>query len=344
MGVKLKRIFIDYNASDNFGDDLLVNIVCNAFGKFKFATLIPEDNGKGLENIKNLKILDIFPKTAGKTYKKVISKSKACFSLGSGQFFETDAYMNIFWEFKRLLQTKPMYSLSANLGEYKNQYFIEELEDFVSKCNGVWFRDKHYCRLVKNTEYMPDMLFLTEFPKPKKAENPYAVISIANFSLRENIMVIRDKYIEFIVNISESLKDLGYETVFLGLNGKDEDKELLKKLSVLGRPIIYDGTNMNKILSWIAGAACVFGSENYDIIPALAAKKKIMPIVVDDEMERLIEDIDKELPVANLKTDDSVSRGKVAEALNYNLKADIDSYKAEINNVLSQIEEQIINL
>ena len=336
----MKKIFINYNAKDNFGDDLFVKIVCNAFPQAKFNTLIPKEFGKGIEKIKNLKITDLNPKAPEKAYVKAVSKADICVYLSGQAFVEEAEDIEEYWDFRYMLRSKPLYFINTSFGPYYTKNFFSVSRDYISGCEGVWFRDNSSYSMFDgdNVHYMPDIAYLTEFPNAMVLPKQYVVLSLVDLSGRPYISVVYDKYIKKMQWIAQYFKDKGYEVIILASCKYEWDDKAAENLSDLGTVVTYDG-NIDYILSVIRGAECVIGSRFHSIICALAAGVRAIPVCYSDNLKSAVKDFDSEHPCFDVKNLDDITEEKLNSAILYRTKGSVDAQKAKIRKELYKLQE-----
>lgn len=336
----MQKIFINYNAKDNFGDDLFVRIMCENFSQAKFRTLIPKEFGKGIEKIKNLRITDLNPKTAGRAYAKAIAKADMCTYVGGQVFAEEAEDIEQYWEFRYMLRSKPLYYINASFGPYYTNNFLAISRDYVSECEGVWFRDNTSYELFngKNIHYMPDLAYIASFPEPLKLPKPYVVVSMVDLSGRPELSVIHEKYIAKMRWIAESFKKKGFEVIVLASCRYEWDDKAAEELSDLGTVVTYNG-DMDYILSIIKGAKCVVGSRFHAIVCALAAGVCAIPVCYSDNLKNAVLDFDKTHPCFDVKNLADITEEALDAATNYKTTGNINEQKVKIRRELSKLQE-----
>lgn len=336
----MKKIFIHYNAKDNFGDDLFVRIMCNSFPQAKFNTLIPKEFGKGIEKIKNLRIIDLNPKAIEKSYIKAVSKSDMCVYLSGQAFVEEAEDIEAYWDFRYMLRNKPLYYISSSFGPYYTNSFLSIIRDYIGGCKGVWFRDKNSYSLFNgsNIHYMPDISYLTEFPEALVLPKPYIVISLVDLSGRPDLSMLHDKYIEKMKWVAQYFRKKDYEVIVLASCKYEWDDQSAQALGDLGTVVTYNG-NLDYILSVIKGAECVVGSRFHSIICALAAGVNAIPVCYSDNLKSAVADFDKEHPCFDIKNLDDITEQSLESARFYKTKGSVDAQKVKIRQEFYKLQE-----
>ncbi len=342
----MKKVFINYNSKDNFGDDLFVKILCGYFPKQKFLTLVPKGHGVGLEGIKNLKISHIASSgSARKQYYKTCYKADGCICLGGSAFTEPNEDLDEFWDFKYIFAEGPLCHVSADFGPYTNIGFKGLCEEYFTECDMIWFRDRLSMSEIQanNVWYAPDLAFALEMPRALAAKRKYAVIAPIDLSGRFNVSMVHDEYMRKLGCIAEYLKKNGYDIITLALCPNEWDDRVAYAFRGYGAVMRYDGKNTDQILSVIGGAACVVSSRLHAIIPAIMSDVPVLPIFHRECFKSIVQETDSNISCFDVTHLGELTEDVIGKTIKYKPNADKAKMRKDVNEALEKVRE-FINL
>lgn len=340
----MKNVFINYNAKDNFGDDLYVNIICKYFSDMKFTTIIPKNRGKGISKIPNLKIINANPAKIRRQYEKAITKAECSMYVGGSAFTEPEENLSDFWDFKYLFAENPIYYISTDFGPYVNTDFRRLSEEYFYDCERVWFRDTQSKAEIEgdNIDFAPDLTFIADLPQPIKTNKQYAVIAPVDLSGRRGVTMFNEEYLRRMRFIAETLKGKGYDIITIAMCPNEWDDRVAQIFRDLGNVIEYDGNNLTQLLSVITGASVVVGSRVHALIPAMMSGISIVPVLYKESFEQMIRDVDSNLACFNVKKLSEVTEKSIMDMVSYKPKLNKEQIKTQVFDELQKIKSEFI--
>ena len=340
----MKNVFINYNAKDNLGDDLYVNIICKYFSDMKFTTIIPKNSGKGISKIPNLKIINANPAKIRRQYEKAIIKAECSMYVGGSAFTEPEDNLGDFWDFKYLFAQNPIYYISTDFGPYTNTDFRRLSEEYFYDCERVWFRDTQSKAEIEgdDVDFAPDLTFIADLPEPIKTNKQYAVIAPVDLSGRRGVTMFNEEYLKKMRFIAETLKNKGYDIITVAMCPAEWDDRVAQIFRDLGNIIVYSGDNLTQILSVIAGAKAVVGSRVHALVPAMMSGVSIVPVLYKESLEQMLRDVDGSLACFSVKKLGEVTESSVMDMVNRKPQFNKEQIKKQVLDELEKIKSEFI--
>lgn len=316
----MKRVFVNAWAAKNLGDDLFLKILSdryknemycvsilnyeNAYNSLKFVN----ENNVFLRIFRKINKV-LFRKTI--SYKKYIcSKCDLMVSIGGSIFIEnTDnskniSYLSIYNECR-----KPYYILGCNIGPYRNEAYIELLEENVFKrAVDICFRDEASLALIDgaNARCCPDIVFSLDKSFITTEEKKKVIISLINCREKESQIGfdITHDYIDKIIEMINILNNNGYAIELMSFCRFEKDEDIIYEIknkvsNIKIDTYFYDG-DINEALNEVNTAEIIIGSRFHANIIGILLNKKILPISYNNKTINTLNDIGYIGPIIKL--------------------------------------------
>ncbi len=312
-----KKILVKAYAATNLGDDLFLKILTNRYPEVEFTLL--GGNRQGIYNrfssyrllplLSDLirKLLLVFNKTIAKkfTYKAINKRLKksstdydASLLLGGSMFIQNHSgFMENDIVKTSLLSFKHSFVVGANFGPYLEDEYLTKYRDYLSKCEGVTFRDRYSYELLgrlSNSMFCPDVVFQLSPSKSKMIPNTVG-FSVIDLSQRGNLSIKQEAYLKLLIDIAKSLiKDdkIVYLFSFCKIEGDEQVVEVIA--DAVGRNKInvvnYRG-DIDKFLEIYSSMECMFCSRFHAMILSLIYSQRMVPLVYSKKMTQVLDDI-----------------------------------------------------
>lgn len=313
----MKKIFLYAYDHINLGDDLFIHTIVKRYSKVKFYLWSSKSNKitfKGLDNLVVInKDSNIFKcldriKDSVSLYIKAMYEKKcdAIVYIGGSIFIQYDNWKDIcnWWEYEA--ENRKMYVLGANFGPYSVEDYRKKMDEIFQKMQDVCFRD-HFSKEKfsdnKKVRYAPDILFDCLMPQVD-IKKKQLFVSVINCSSKgdgsQKFQKYDKRYTSEMVNmLSEYIKN-GWNIIFSSFCQEEGDGEAIKKiLEAMPQKyreqcetLIYDGTNVEKVLKTLAESEYIFAARFHAVILSLAAQRPVFPIIYSDKTKNVLEDIE----------------------------------------------------
>lgn len=315
----MKKIFIYAYLVQNFGDDLMVRILCERYPYIQFRIYAAKEYRKIFSDISNLQICswedrrakfwDCFWRKVGNKengyWKMLIKLSDAVIHVGGSSF--TQHYD----DFEKLVQadeslrklSKRLYVLGVNFGPYSNEEYYRRYEKLFSEYDGITFRDRFSYMLfshLKNVRVASDIVFNYPIKREQYKEKKQVLFSVIELSRRDGKYALkqwREKYELFIARMAEIAIEMGYQVAFISfckMQGDMDAIESIKKRIRWGKSeniesYCYSG-NFEKCLQLFEESERIVGTRFHSVVLGWIFQKKVLPIIYDDKTRNLMED------------------------------------------------------
>ena len=257
-------------------------------------------------------------------------KEKHCQALvyiGGSIFIEYDNWAQIltWWDYNA--ENRSFYVLGANFGPYHTEAYREKIAGIYAKMKDVCFRDQYsygLFREVPTVRRAPDILF--SYPMPQvTVEEKQIFVSVINCAARDESrgLNLHDaSYVENMARLLVKYRREGYRLVLSSFCANEGDEEgiqkILKAMDAENNSDIqilnYDGTNADALTTAIAQSELVIATRFHATILALAAGRKVLPVIYSDKTLHVLQDLGFEGPTIDLRTcKDYVAVGQPAE-------------------------------
>lgn len=331
-----KKVLIYAYLEGNLGDDLMVWILCNRYPKVHFQVTADKSYKKTFQNIKNLKVysyddidvvlrervLKVLKRGREDFFRRLVRKADALVHIGGSLYIQHDNYDTTFMlDYVLRDISKRMYVCGANFGPYKDESFYFNYYQLLAKYDGVCFRDRYSYELFEtlpNASYGPDIVFnyksLPSLRTEKEKKKKQVLISVIEMKNRDGAFPIckyAEDYCDFIVRITETYMNQGYQVKFISFcqsqGDPDAVSEIVSRISREKRAMIEEYVyqdNLEEALHFFDEVEIVIGTRFHSIILGWIKNKKVMPIVYDEKTLHTLEDngVDFYVTLEQLKT------------------------------------------
>lgn len=340
----------------NLGDDLFFEKLVSRYPDtmlLVYSTYFCKEYREFFERFDNVKIYtteDAFVQKINNVGKKfgisdffellLLMRSNATVHVGGSIYQEIGDYkLDYKIRARRKRPFKPFYSLSCNFGAYKTEEFKKMWTKKFKKFKDICFRDKQSYELfnkMKNVRYAPDLLFSYKRPENVETIEGSVAISVFNpFAPHRNIPEqMSNNYLDSLVKTVCDLVNGGRQVTLLGFCAFEGDGVLLHDL-LCRLPdgmrekinaINYSFDTKNQILNTISTAEYVIGTRLHSVILGLVSGKKVLPIVYNQKMNYILDDIGYNQPIISLDGLDEYKEIGFADLLKQIKPFDVSNY------------------
>lgn len=363
----MNKIFICAYDRNNLGDDLFVHTITKRYTKTKFYVWTSATNIETFKSLPNLKVLDQdsqFVKFLKKIRPSFVSRYKgmmenrceAVVYIGGSLFIEYDNWKTIltWWDYEA--KNRNFYVLGANFGPYKTEEYREELANVFANTKDVCFRDSYSYEQfseVPTVRYAPDILFDLDMPK-RTDEKKRVFISVIDCKEKsEGINQFaehEEEYLDFIWHCILISNRLGYRVTLSSFCKAEGDENAIKKIvSFLPEELVskvdvinYDGTNAEEILQAISNSDFVIASRFHAAILGFVSMKPVLPIVYSDKTIHVLQDIQFQGLVLDLRKKQTVNFFELLENTNTQRLSNVKQLKLESVNHFLKLDKILL--
>lgn len=322
--MKLIRLYA--YLQDNLGDDLMVDILLKRYPNYKF---IFGDYNFGISNEASLKYLsyknyncirNIIVKFGKlnhfvniithnkktdwllKLIDRIIDKLSICSVYIGGSIFiqpQEVSVDSIISNEQNKMRGNPHFIIGSNFGPYYDQSFPDAFHTFFEQCAGVCFRDKKSYELFRDipvVNYAPDVVFnYSECPVVQICNN--IIISVIDFSKRQELIDYKDTYEHLIINICEHSIDSGLSPVLVSFCDAEGDmnaiQRVLDSLDDYYKPKAkaYSYDNVESMIRLFASAKGIICTRFHSMILALKLNKPFWCFSYNEKIINVLNDI-----------------------------------------------------
>ena len=324
----MKKLFLYAYGGINLGDDLFVRVICGRYPQAQFYIWGDKIRQEVFRDVPNLKVLlrdnpvsnvlgAIRPSFAARYHGWLESRCDAVVYIGGSIFMEYPNWEQIctWWNYEA--QNRPFYVMGANFGPYHTEAYREKMAEIFANCRDVCFRDRYSAELFPGVaRCAPDILFSYPMPKvPVKERQVF--VSVINCTGRDeahSLTRFDESYVAHMARLLKSYLDEGWRIVLSSFCENEGDEEGIRKmLDAMGvddkNPgislLCYDGTNTDVLLTAIAESERVVATRFHGVILALAAGRPVLPVVYSDKTLRVLEDLEFDGAVVDLRAEAS---------------------------------------
>ena len=230
------------------------------------------------------------------------------------------------------------YILGSNFGPYKTNEYYKNLYGFFKNAEDVCFREKYSYELFKslpNIRYASDIVFNLDVKDIKKTNKKKVIFSIISCEYKIGLEYKKD-YEEKMIEMIEFFTKKGYEICLMSFCKEEKDEEAIEaifqqcseKLKPKIEKYFYRG-NIKEALDRIGDSSLMVGSRFHANIIALLLGKKVIPVLYSDKTKHVIEDMQLNLKMIDIK-----------DIKNFNVKENEEILLQEQNNT-QKISEAI---
>lgn len=360
----MKKVMLKCVYKKNFGDDLLIKVICDRYPNTMFY-LINDKNGgiidkpKNLIAIKPFMVIYRFFRKAGHILnrinlydKKLLNKTDIVVSIAGSIFMqnkvnnEVGEKLNWFNKIK-----KPYYIIGSNIGPVYTEKYIENIKDTVIKnAKDVCLRDNksyEYVSECNNVRYAPDIVLNLDCSDYKNIkEEKKVIISVINIDKKASQIVTpnKEKYKKSIHKLIEFFVMNNYIVELFSFCKKEEGDEQAIEEIITESPYknkidkyFYNG-NIDDALKEMATSSIIVGSRFHANILGILMNKTIIPIIYNDKTRELLSDINYNGKYIDLENIDEFDFDSLTiESLNY--KINIDKYIIESEKHFEKLDK-----
>lgn len=305
----MSKFYLDAYVSGNFGDDLLIYILCKRYPEHDFYMIMPYQFRHIYKNIGNLHPLflaspgkyNIFLRlrkkiinyiTNFKLYSIRIECKKMDYSIlcGGSMFIQNTNWRERINEDKKIHELfKHNIIIGCNFGPYTSKDYYEKYKEEFNNCDFVSFRDCYSYNLfseLKNVEKGCDIAFQLKEVEVKKKN--YVVVSVINCKRREELKRYYDDYQKFIIRIIEGLIS-NTEIVLCSLCETEGDVdscyEIYNSLKSghKDRVKIYNHDSILNTIKLFQCASGIIGTRFHSIMLGIKFNIPVVPVIYSDK-------------------------------------------------------------
>lgn len=311
------KILLNGYFHKNFGDDLFFHMIRERYNQHMFYVPIESEISSAYIGEKNVRILKInkFIRALDKVLFKVnyrlsyynfLNRSADLSVLIGGSMFQEIS--GDVRDLKRIdalpIRTKSLYILGVNFGPYKSDIYLERCKKYLSKATDICFRDNESYSLFKelnNTRVATDIVFGIEKILPKsKYKNNNCIISVMDFTKRDNLKPYQKDYERFLINNIENQLLKGREVILTSFCQYEGDENAIERIMNICKEKkykgisthYYDGYNWRETLRIISESSCIIASRFHAMILGITYGIPTLPIIYNEKCKKILNDIE----------------------------------------------------
>lgn len=324
----MKKLFLYAYGGINLGDDLFVRVICGRYPQAQFYIWGDEARRKVFRDVPNLKVLlrdnpvsnvlgAIRPSFAARYHGWLENRCDAVVYIGGSIFMEYPNWEQIctWWDYEA--KNRPFYVLGANFGPYHTEAYKEKMTEVFANCRDVCFRDRYSAGLFPGVaRCAPDILLGYPMPRvPVKEKQVFvSVIDCAGRDEAHSLTWFDGSYVANMARLLKSYLEEGWQIILSSFcKGEGDENGISKVLAAMGITaedprvslLCYDGTNTDLLLTALAESERAVATRFHGVILALAAGPPVLPVVYSDKTLRVLEDMDFDGTVVDLRDEES---------------------------------------
>lgn len=325
----MRNVLLRAYLNNNFGDDLLVKLLCEKLKDIDFITVAKEDELATIGNVSNLstknfkyswfyrkldrfgrKIHIVFPGTYSWKLLK-LSKNRVVIEIGGSVFILPKNGMGEkYYERIRLIKNaNQYYILDSNFGPYYQLNQIEKYRKLLSNIDLFVVRDRFSYskfRMLNSTMYSPDLALSIDKGNYKQSSQSiiFNVMKFANKKINVEYQKFVIRHIEKEVNNNTNHKSQIYLTALCVNEGDLEAcKEIYFKLSRKAKKVVkvFVHTDVENTINHLASARKIFATRFHAMILAWAFNKPCFVVSYSKKTNHVISDLNQEQKYIDLK-------------------------------------------
>ena len=317
-GVRYKKTVVLYGFYGmNLGDDLFFETIIKRYPDVMFFVLDTPKYYEFFNKFENVKFYSYDSdlvhsiNSFGETFKirnlfehLLLSRCDAVVHIGGSIYQQTEHYFDDYIMRKRRFRKKNKYfSISSNFGPYRSDDFYELWKKMFKKGYDICFRDKYSYELFNDVQcvrYAPDLLFSFK-NNPVNVVPGSVAISVIDPCYKYRVLgdSTANAYKKAIVKtITELVESNRYVNLlgFCKFEGDDDFiRQILNRIPKSYREYVsvlnYDFKNRNEFLDKLSSSEYIVGTRLHSIILGLAMGKKVLPIIYDNKVSNILNDI-----------------------------------------------------
>lgn len=316
--MSMKKLFVYAFMAGNFGDDLMVWILCKRYPEVRFWLWADESYQERFRELKNVRVFSqnsrinrgynyIIRKILKRDddfFRYLIRKSSAVIHIGGSIYMQHDNYQVTMSIDKALRSySKKMYVCGANFGPYYDDKYFQEYFELFKLYDGICFRDTDSYKLfhtLSNIRCAPDVAFNcpVQYAADNNTDNKTVLISILSLEERETLSRYTEQYECFMHNVTEWYIKKGYSVTLVSLCDAQGDCKAAKKIRSLSDCAVQKQIkicsykkDISEILLLFAEADIVIGTRFHSIILGWMNHTYVLPIVYDLKTRNVLRDM-----------------------------------------------------
>lgn len=305
----MKKVFIMAYLRKNLGDDLFVKMLLEKYKNLDF--YIKYDKPEYLDILNNYENLHVLygKDTDEELYISDVNEYDAYVYIGGSIFMEGGLSYNLsekFYDFMKRCKenNKPFCYISCNYGPYQTQEYFELSRKNFAECTDICFRDLYSYNLFSDIEtvrYAPDYAFSYKLPDVQKIKDSVG-ISVIDLGIREDLRPKSDSYIKFLCKNITNYINSGKDVYLYSFCEYEGDEVTIDKImsNFPGETKIhvvkYDG-DIDKYLEKYTQMEYMICARFHAMILSTVAKQKIFVMSYSKKVDRVIEDLELNLPI-----------------------------------------------
>ena len=305
----MKKVFIMAYLRKNLGDDLFVKMLLEKYKNIDF--YIKYDKHEYLDFLKNYDNLHILDgkDTDEELYNSDVNEYDAYIYIGGSIFMEGGLSYNLsekFYDFVRRCKenNKPFCYISCNYGPYKTQEYFELSRNNFKECTDICFRDLYSHSLFSDIEtvrYAPDFAFSYNIPDVPKMKNSIG-ISVIDLGIRDDLKSKHDEYINFLCRNINNYINSGNQVYLFSFCEHEGDEITIDKIinnfpnETRIHAVKYSG-DIDEFLQTYNQMEYMICARFHAMILSTIAKQKIYVMSYSKKVDRVIEDLELDLPI-----------------------------------------------
>ncbi|KGE19755.1 polysaccharide pyruvyl transferase family protein [Paenibacillus wynnii] len=308
----MKKILIYAYTEFNLGDDLFIKVLCERYPDTPFAILAPGKYKLSFKDLKNLRVYasdSIWIRGINFLFKKIkqpdfmqrflVKHSDGIVHIGGSIFMQGEYWKEYFHKAESIRNpSKPYFLLGANFGPFTDNEYYQTHKELFAQYTDICFREKYSYQLfedLRNVRLAPDIIFQLTPPKEQAKEN-YVAISVIKPSSK-GLGSYDLLYYEKMKDVAMYCIQQGFEVHFLSFCEHEGDHEAIEHIvnrlpqEFVGRTRTHlFTTNMEEILSVLAGSSFVVASRFHAMILGWVYEKPVFPIAYSNKMVNVMQD------------------------------------------------------
>lgn len=306
-------VFIYAFTDVNVGDDLFIHKLVSSYPHIHFVLIARKPYKEMYAQYSNMTVyeLDGFALSVcrklgigEKIRWRISHECDYAVYIGGSIFIEYSDWDDQHIWYKELFDNDRLYILGCNWGPCKTKRFEENMREVFSEIKDICFRDQYSYQTfsdLPNVRYAPDILFgMVWSAYAGMEEKKQVLISVVNCrSKAVDLEEYASDYHRFMAGLTERFADLGYHVVLCSFWENDGDLKAAEEIRESLPPQVqkstslanYCGTNLDQILELIVESEYVVATRFHAMILGLAAKKKVLPLIYNQKLRTVLEDL-----------------------------------------------------
>lgn len=244
------------------------------------------------------------------------------------------------------------YIVGCNFGPYHNEEYRNFYAERFKDASQVCFRDSYSFRLFqgKNIQWAPDILFQIDMKQAVlPVESDYILISVLNLEKDGDInSELQSKYHSAIEVFIENQLSRGERIVLIGFCNAQGDNKVIETImtqykgSESVQAYNYPDITYQQALGYIANAKLIVASRYHAMILGWVCQKKVLPIVYNEKMTHVIEDLNPGsvfVTLDELTIDETILISKYDKMIQENRNIEIERIIEEAKKHFEKIDD-----